>query len=210
MSFAGDTTAHIPANRAFKKLMGRQSTSVPASKNRGISALEKKYREVLGERKRLLEAQYEWQGKEGFEAAAKYYDDRLRHYNDTLAHIEKSADLLDPNWSKTRQRLMAPLLRRASPRLSKGEFKTAFIRIMRSADGVALEVSEIAARVARELALPINRRDQRLSLYATTYGALRSAYDRGLVICLEGSPGRWVLVDSNSHLEAIRGFRGRS
>ncbi|HEV2561558.1 MAG TPA: hypothetical protein VGT78_05400 [Rhizomicrobium sp.] len=190
--------ASVP-RRSFPKLKERQRNTLPASKSRAVSGLETKYREMLGEKKKLQEAEYEWVGVNGYELAAKYYRERLYHLNSTLSHLEQSIRMFDTKWQ--RKRLMAPkVLKLGRPLLPKMQFQRALVRIFRSATE-PLTVKDIAARIAFDLRLPMNRRDQRQRLWAMTYCSLRSNYDHGYVDCLDCKPAKWFAVASSNHLD---------
>lgn len=158
--------------------------------NKSISGLERKYRETLGEIKKLREEELDWQGFDGFEQADATYKRRLKQLNDQLVAIEQSIRLFDPDW--LRKRHMAPLARRSSPLLSKGVFRKALLKILREAQQ-PLTVANIAENVARELILPMGTRAERQKMWQTTYNALRSLEARKSVTCLCSSPSLWLL-----------------
>lgn len=159
--------------------------------NRSISGLEKKYRETLGELKKLREEEYDWQGFNGFELAEEAYSRQLQQLNDQLAAVEKTIRLFDPEWRRKRQ--MAPLNRGTPHRLRRGAFKKAVMEVLREAVQ-PLTVAEIAQRAAIDLDLPMQSSEERQKSWMTTYAALQSLALKNVTICLSNSPSLWLLA----------------
>ena len=165
---------------------------------RAANALECKYRETLGEIKKLEMAEYEWTDRIGYEDAEKWWRDRLKQLLSTLASLERSIRLFDPKWQ--RKSLMIPILKqRTRPLLPKGAFQRALVEVMRDAKEPLL-ASEIAMRIASQLGLPIRLHDQRLRLSRMALSSLRSFQSKGRVGFM-GSPAKWFAVPSTSQAE---------
>lgn len=164
-----------------------------------MAGLERKYQETLGKLKELQEAEYEWQGFDGFELAEKYYQERLEQLQETLKAIRTTLLQFDPGWN-SRERFMEPKIKRTSPHSPKGSGTRALIKVLREG-GEPLTVNEIAQRMALELGRPMKRRDQRQSVWSMAYSALQSALKAGYVECLGGKPAKWREVAPNSHSE---------
>lgn len=182
--------------RSFAPLKPPQRKPGTANPSPVLNALERKYQEALGKKKTLQEAEYEWQGFDGFEMAETYYLQRLSQIDATLASLENAIREFDPDWN--RKRHMAPKVKRSSPLLPKGTLKPVLVKVLNTATE-PLTVKEIAARVALELGLAVRDLDQKSRLYRATYNALRSAYDRGCVKCLDCHPNKWFSASLTSH-----------
>ncbi|HEX4160255.1 MAG TPA: hypothetical protein VHY79_17455 [Rhizomicrobium sp.] len=182
--------------RAFPAPHEHQRKSLPRAGSPVLGGLERKYQETLGKKKQLQEAEYEWQGFDGFELAEKRYAELLTRVNSDLLMLENSIRMFDPDW--TRKRLMAPRVKRTSRLLPRNAFKIALVKVMRAAKE-PLTVREITALIARNLDLPMHRRDQRQRVWNMAYNALRSSHKKGHVECSDCSPAKWFAVAPRSH-----------
>ena len=192
-----DTEAAAPVpQRSFAQLKPPQRKSGIGTSSPVLSALEREYQQALGEKKKLQEAEYEWHGFNGFEMAEETYLRRLAQIEGTIKALERSIRIFDPEWSRKRQ--MAPKVRRSSPKLPKGTFKPAFVEVLQATRD-PLTVKEIAALAAQKLGVPMHSYEQQRRIWRQTYAALRSAYDRGYVICLDCHPSKWLSASLTSH-----------
>ena|ERR1700743_2829351 len=166
---------------------------IPGHRIQAAHALERKYQETLGEIAKLEDAEYEWVGREGFGGAEQWWRDRLKRLHETLMTLEKSIRMFDPKWE--RKALMTPYKLGTPRRMPRGVFYMALIRTITAAEGPLL-VSELAARTATNLGLPMDRRDQRQRHYGMASNALKGLRKQGYVGCT-GSPAKWFALPKN-------------
>lgn len=185
------------APRRFKPVYTGPRERVPFSGSMSINALERKFQETLGEIKRLDEALYDWDGRDGFDLASKYEIELRARHQAALISLENSIRILDPKCD--RKRLMAPKIKRGPrrPLFEDRKFQNALVALLRR-EPRGWSTNEIALELAPQLGLPNPTADQRRRMRGMAYGSLRKYYDKGLVDCVGSNPARWF---ARSHLE---------
>ena len=180
----------------FSKVKKRVRNKVPSSGTHAIDALERKYRETLGQIKQLDEALYEWDGRSGFDLANKYEIELRARLRASLVSLENSIRLLDPKWN--RKHLLVPKIKhQTSPMFERTIFQTALVALLcRAAE--PLTIFQIVAKLAPGLGLPNPSADQRRRLRAMADGTLRRYYVKGFVDCDEAKPARWFARKSQA------------
>jgi hypothetical protein len=84
--------SEIAPRKIFRKLSRRKPSQLEPTGSPVLTALELKYREALGALKSLQEAEYNWQGFNGFDEAQKAYQERLLQLQRTLAALRIYGD----------------------------------------------------------------------------------------------------------------------
>jgi len=80
----------------------RQRRKIPPSGSHAIGALERKYQKTPEQLKQLEDADYEWEGRSGFDLANRYEIELRGRLRASLVSLENSIRMLDPKWSGKR------------------------------------------------------------------------------------------------------------
>ena len=181
---------HIKAKHARGELKSRPNA---------VFALEREYQWLLGELSKLESAQYEWEGRDQYEEAHRYWKEKRNSLLERLVNIESTIRLYNPHWDRSR---MVPKRSQETRRLldDATQFQIAMWAHMRAA-GEPVKVSEIAQSVAAKLALPYRDGDEKVRIYRMVYATLHSYRSKGLVKSDLGRPARWSIVESTSQAE---------
>jgi hypothetical protein len=156
-----------------------------------VAGLQRTYETILGEKKRLEKAEYEWEGVENYQMALDYYEQATRVLDNLLNAIETTIRLFEPKWDRSKPQ---PRVRQLGPKTSKqrSDIVASVFEILRSALA-PLTIAEIAQKVAVNLGVKTTRRDQRERMYSAVHSNLKRYHAKGLVVRTPDKPARWVL-----------------
>lgn len=156
-----------------------------------VAGLERTYETVLGEKKRLENAEYGWEGANGYQEALEYWLKAGETLDNLLRAIETTIRLFEPKWDPTK---LKPKIRHLTKRQVTDADGVAggLFRVLRNMMA-PLTVAELVIRVGEHLELPTGRPDQRSRLYRAIYAALKRYEEKNIVTCAGGRPARWFL-----------------
>lgn len=162
-----------------------------------VSALERKYAELCGEKDALARDVEGTTGAASWDRAVAAFEVRAAEIATALAHLTYVIRLFDQNWSSRSVKPIAPRQQRLIE--GRGSVATLAKTILREERGEAFSATDIIHKIEQRLERHFDTQE-RSKLASSVTGALHRAAAKGRCEEIPGRPIRWRSLSEASAL----------